>query len=1027
MAMAMQSKPRFHGLFMGIDRYASAEIQELRYAEQDAIALHALFADNLGDGAELMIGSAATRAEIERRFEQLAQVDCDDVVVVSFSGHGSETHELVTYDADLCHLAESCIPLDLLTEWFKRVPARRLVCILDCCFSGTMGAKVLQVESKPRTLRSEERVLEQLAGEGRLILTASTADQPAWENPRLGHGLLTYYLLQALQGAEEVISAGKVPVYRLLEYVTRRVVDSASALYRADQRPTLRGTLEGELTWPVFTPAARYQKAFPDRGRAPATAELSSLAAHGLPAEIIHAWSTEIDTLNELQVDAINDYGLLDGEHLVVSAPTSSGKTMVGELAALSGIMHRRRALFLLPMKALVNDKYQEFVRKYAPLGIRTIRATGDFNDDVGALMRGQYDICLMTYEKCAALALGAPHILDAVGTIIVDEVQMIVDPSRGANLEFLLTLLRVRRERGSEPQTIALSAVIGDTNGLERWFDARLLRREERPVPLDEGVLRQDGSFRYVSTDGDGTEQLKPFVDPEWGKGTSQDWIIPLVQKLVDAGEQVIVFREQKGQTVGCATYLASSLGLPPAQDTIDALPTGDPSVSSADLCRTLAGGVAFHNADLDRDERLAIEEHFRSPDHPLQVIVATTTLAMGVNTPASTVVIAGLRHPLDQPYTVAEYKNMIGRAGRLGFTERGRSLIVAPDFRQEHEAWNGYVVARPEDLESRFLDTDPRGLILRVLATSGQVARGPKMTAADLASFLKGSFGAFQQRQRGGAWLWTEQALAGHVAELARHELILADAEQRYQLTPLGRLAGESGIAVGSVLRVVDVLRRLPPPTLDDSTLVALTQLTEELDDLYFPINKTSKRKEPAAWHGALLQHRVNPVVSQALQYNATLGHQPTLRAKKATACLLWMAGRGRQEIERILMQFDRNQAAAGPLNGVVSRMLDILPTVIRVAEVLHDADLSERESQLMLRLQLGLPAALVPIATALGRDLNRAQYLGLHRAGLTTAAAIKDAEPEQLLSIVAENTELRQRILDAAKQLDELERAA
>jgi hypothetical protein len=482
-----------------------------------------------------------------------------------------------------------------------------------------MGAKVLQVESKPRALHSEAILLEQLAGDGRLILTASTADQPAWENPRLGHGLLTYYLLQALQGAEEVRSAGKVAVYRLLEYVTQRVVDSASALYRADRRPTLR--LDGELTWPVATPGASYEKAFPDRRRAPATAGLSSPAQHGFPTEIIDAWSTEIETLNELQLDAINEFGVLDGEHLVVSAPTSSGKTMVGELAALKGILQRRRALFLLPMKALVNDKYQEFARKYAALGIRTIRATSDFNDDVGALMRGQYDICLMTYEKCAALALAAPHILDAVGTIVVDEVQMIVDPLRGANLEFLLTLLRVRRARGLEPQTIALSAVIDDNNGLERWFDARLLRREQRPVPLDEGVLRQDGSFRYTATDrdyGDDGENVEPLIQPQWSRRSSQDWIIPLVQELVDAGEQVIVFRETQGETIGCANYLARSLGLPPAQDTIDALPTGDPSVSSADLRRTLAGGVAFHNADLDRDERLAIEEHFRSPDHP-------------------------------------------------------------------------------------------------------------------------------------------------------------------------------------------------------------------------------------------------------------------------------------------------------------------------------------------------------------------------------------------------------------------------
>jgi helicase len=264
----------------------------------------------LGAGGELLIGSDATRPEIERRFQQLAEVDPDDVVVVSFSGHGSETHELVTYDADLYHLAASCIPLDLLTEWFRAIRARRLVCILDCCFSGAIGAKVLQVESKPRALRSADSLLEQLASDGRPILTASTADQPAYENPRLGHGLLSHYLLQTLQGAEEVRSTGKVAIYRLLEYVTARVMHTASSLYRADQRPTLRGTLDGELTWPVFTPGASYFKAFPDRGRAPVTKDLASLGEHGFPAEIIEAWSTEIDSLNQLQlVEMIKESG----------------------------------------------------------------------------------------------------------------------------------------------------------------------------------------------------------------------------------------------------------------------------------------------------------------------------------------------------------------------------------------------------------------------------------------------------------------------------------------------------------------------------------------------------------------------------------------------------------------------------------------------------------------------------------------------------------------------------------------------
>ncbi len=96
--------------------------------------------------------------------------------------------------------------------------------------------------------------------------------------------------------------------------------------------------------------------------------------------------------------------------------------------------------------------------------------------------------------------------------------------------------------------------------------------------------------------------------------------------------------------------------------------------------------GGVALHNADLDREEKLVIERHFRDPTSPLKVIVATTTLAMGVNTAASAVVIVGLTHPGEVPYSVAEYKNMIGRAGRLGFNEEGESYIVPPNPPEGH-----------------------------------------------------------------------------------------------------------------------------------------------------------------------------------------------------------------------------------------------------------------------------------------------------------------------------------------------------
>jgi len=394
----------FKGLFIGIDRYASPEINWLSCAKRGATALHALFTDTLGGETMLLTDEQATVAAIRERFEQLATCSPDDVVVIAFSGHGTETHELVGHDTDPYDLARTTIPLTMLGEWCARIPSRRLLIVLDCCFSGGMGAKALQVEGVPRDIQSVEGKLNQISGEGRVVLTASGPTQKAWESSRLGHGFLTLHLLEALQGPEEIREGDRIGVLRVLDYVVRRVVDAALQIHR-EQHPAVRGTFDGEFTWPVLSPGAVYRAAFPDRGRPIATAEINSLAAFGFPQPVIDAWAGEIPRLNQLQLDAINEFGILRGEHVVASAPTSSGKTMLGELAAVRGALDRRRTLFLLPLKALVNDKLRQFQRVYGPFGIRTIEATGE-TDDISPLLRGRYDIALLTYEKFSAIAL---------------------------------------------------------------------------------------------------------------------------------------------------------------------------------------------------------------------------------------------------------------------------------------------------------------------------------------------------------------------------------------------------------------------------------------------------------------------------------------------------------------------------------------------------------------------------------------------------------------------------------------------
>jgi len=1019
---------KFHGLFVGVDRYASPSVNWLSCARRDAVALHALFSDTFESEAVLLTDQDATRAAIERQFATLAECDEEDFVVVTFSGHGSESHELATYDADPSDLPNTAIPLDTLTEWFARIPARRLVCILDCCFSGGVGAKVLKVDVLPRSIPSTEGLLQQLSGDGRLILTASSPTEEAWESPRAGHGLLTAYLLKALQGAEEVRAAGKVSIYRLLEFVTQQVIAGA-AQFGKPQHPTLRGTLDGELTWPIFKPGPRYAAAFPDRVQPPVIEDIQSLGSFGFPPALLSAWASAIPKLNQLQLDAINEFGILEDNHLVVSAPTSSGKTMIGELAALRGALQRKRTFFLFPLKAIVNDKHRYFSAIYGNFGIRTIRATGDStSDDLIPLMRGQYDICLLTYEKFAALALGNPHLLEQIGTIVIDEVQMIADTSRGVNLEFILTLLRMQRRRGIEPQLIALSAVIGDTNGLERWLGSRLLRRTERPVPLDEGILKPDGGFRFITSDTGEERTVPAYIRPEFsGKGSSQDYVKPLVRKLVSEGKRVIVFRETRGEARGCAKYLADYLGLPPASTALAALPAGDPSLASNDLRQVLAGGVAFHVADLEPDERSLIEEQFRTESSNLRVIVATTTLAMGVNTPADVVVIAGLMHPGDQPYSVAEYKNMAGRAGRLGLAARGTSYLLSPSPRDEYDFWSRYVRGAPEDLQSRFLTegTDPRSLILRVLVAAQRATHtGQGLTSDEVVDFLEESFGVYQRKVHSPAWSWDRASLVRSMQSLVSHDLVAADEGGQYHLTAMGRFAGEAGVEVESIIRLVDALRGNEPQTISDPTLIAATQLTVELDQVLFPINKKSTQKEPQVWESEIRNQRVPRSVLQAMHRTASDTHQATLRAKKTVACLLWITDRPLTDIERTMTQFGGSfDGAAGPIRSVRSRTCDLLPTTARVAAILYPTlDLSHRVRRLLTRLEIGIPGDIADLAMMIGTALTRADYLRLIHADLVTRDHILNADQATLLGCVGGRPDKAKIIQEAVQRKPE-----
>ncbi|MFM0031863.1 caspase family protein [Paraburkholderia madseniana] len=1011
----------FRGLFIGIDRYRSQSIDWLSCSARDAKALDAMFADNLGGETVLVVDEEATRERIESEFLTLRQTSIDDVVVIAYSGHGTETHQLVAYDTDVTDLTGSTISLQSIADKFSEIPARRLVLLLDCCFAGGIGAKVLQVSEVSRDMLSAEARLERISGQGRLIITASGANEPAWENRQLRHGVFTHYLLEALQGAPGSATDGRVSVYQLIEYVVQRVVDH-TANSDEPQNPTMRGAIDGEFSWPIFQAGDRYRAAFPELAGAIATSDVSSLSHFGFPAEMVEAWASAIPSLNELQTSAINEYGVLRGENLLVSAPTSSGKTMIGELASLNSILCRGRAAFLFPLKALVADKLAHFTGVYGRLGVRTIEATGE-TDDLLPLLKGQYDVALLTYEKFTSICVTFPHVLRQLDVIVVDETQMIADESRGANLEFMLTLFRARQSGRATPQLIALSAVIGETHGFERWLGGRLLRKTERPVPLDEGILYRDGTFRYIQGESGQETAQQHFVLPAFGKGSSQDLITPLVRKLVEAGEQVIVFREQKGETRGCAKYLAAALQLPPASAALSELPSTDASLASGDLKLTLEGGVAFHNADLQREERAIVEQHFRAADATIRVIVATTTLAMGINTPASSVVVVGLTHPMDKPYTVAEYKNLCGRAGRLGFSEHGKSLLIATNPGTETVYWNNYVLGTPEDLRSRFFDssTDPRTLICRLM-TATQRWTQAGFTAEQLATFLESSFGAYIARTREDSWKVSHSELLESIGSLERHGLIERNEAANLQLTDVGKVVGETGIQVASTISIVECLGQVHADQVTDPTLLTVVQLAQELDESYIPINSSSTLKEPQHWYLQLRQQHVPASVLTRLRESAGDTKRATQRAKRAIACLLYISDMPMEAIEKTLRQFGGGfDGMAGPVRSVASRTCDFLTATGRLATILHPAiDLDRRLERLSTRLTFGVTGAIADLAGYIGAALTRGDYAQLESFGFVTGSAVQLASDSELAKCVSGSLEKVRAIRSGAEAI-------
>lgn len=381
--------------------------------------------------------------------------------------------------------------------------------------------------------------------------------------------------------------------------------------------------------------------------------ELESLpvAALDIPESLkaIITKQRKITTLLPVQALAIAN-GLLKGRNLLVVSSTTSGKTLLGELAGISRVIKGKgKMIFCVPLVALANEKYEVFKEFYGPIGLRVairvgrsrVRLSGEGSVLDDAAVKSA-DIIVGTYEGLDFLLRSDPDQLEQVGCVVVDEIQTLDDPERGPILDGLIARLR---NNFPAIHVIGLSATVGNPEELAKELKLHLVNLEGRPVPLEEHVV-------IVRTKERKPEEIAEIIEQE-----------SKLRSRTGYQGQTLCFTNSRRNASRIASSLAN-MGL----------------------------RVSSYHAGLPFSRRKKIEKDFSKGK--TQAVVATYALGAGVDFPASAVVFESLMMGKDV-LDANTFSQMLGRAGRLGKHDRGRVLLlvssdpVSPsDSRSELEA---------------------------------------------------------------------------------------------------------------------------------------------------------------------------------------------------------------------------------------------------------------------------------------------------------------------------------------------------
>ena len=334
--------------------------------------------------------------------------------------------------------------------------------------------------------------------------------------------------------------------------------------------------------------------------------------------------SRGINELTPVQSIAIAN-GLFKGGNFLVMSETASGKTLIGELSFFSRYKKGDKLLYLSPLVSLSLQKYEDFKDNYPNNNVSLRVGLSRIAENPKDINRSlDSDIIVGTYEGIDQI-LRSGLTINGVSTVVIDEIHMLQDKERGPLLDSLISRLYKLYPKA---QFIGLSATVGNPKDLSETLKMELVSYDKRPVPLERHVI---------------------FCSGHGGK-------LHIISRIIRKENSEVSSKGHKGQVIVFSNSRKNCHSL-------------------AEHFKTRGINAAAYHSGLPFKERREIETKFWKGK--LDTVVTTAALAAGVDFPASAVVFETLSMGIE-PLKIFEFQQMIGRAGRPSFHDKGKAYLL-------------------------------------------------------------------------------------------------------------------------------------------------------------------------------------------------------------------------------------------------------------------------------------------------------------------------------------------------------------